>query len=227
MSRQTPTQAALAAVEQAQTTVARWAADQAAKQAELDDLERRAGADVLADESAAERVTGQMVRLRAGIDIASRAAAAASEQLTEARRGVLLAAAGDRRDTAAGIRADVERRQAITARLLAELAEHENCHYLPASLPSDEVSRRVQMGETVTVARPRTAILADQAGDLEREAARLDSDAAAPAETLSAALARLDAPAGPVHDMAWAQQAKAGVGRVGGPNVLALWVHRD
>jgi hypothetical protein len=90
---QTPRETALTEVEKHRAAAARWQAEQAAAEAELEDLQRRAGEEVLADESAAARLPGQMQALRDRLDIATRAVAAAEPQLHEACVAVLLAEA--------------------------------------------------------------------------------------------------------------------------------------
>ena len=83
-------------------TLARWQAESAAKRAELADLESRLGGDVLADESAAVRLTRQVTDLRAAVDTADRTAAAprkGSRRPTSTSTGPAPWTCGNRRPT--------------------------------------------------------------------------------------------------------------------------------
>ncbi|RZU16424.1 hypothetical protein EV645_3989 [Kribbella rubisoli] len=94
-AKQTPREAAAAEVEAHRAVVARWEAEEAAATAELKSLQERAGEEVLADESAAVRLSKSMAELRDRIDIASRAVAAATPRLEAAARAVVLAEADE------------------------------------------------------------------------------------------------------------------------------------
>lgn len=180
-------------------TGARWAADEAAKRAELESLEQRAGAEVLdGDEGTAARLSAQLAALRAGIDVAARAARTARERLDQARRAVLTARAAELRGEARRLRRDADKRQARTNELLAELAEHEGgAQFVPWEPSRAEVMSAGAAGVRYTV--PRTQAMRTRAGQLDQQAAGLEAEAAAEqaptADRVAAVLAELDQPA--------------------------------
>jgi len=165
------TEMAAAAVDDARATVGRWEADEAAKLAELADLERRAGDEVLADESAAVRLAGELAALRAGADIARRAGVAAGRRLVVAERALTVAQAADLREQADTLRRGAAKRQAVTDGLLEQLREQEGCAYAPFTSPDAEL--RARMGEPVEYGRPLTGQMVGQAEVLEARAAAL------------------------------------------------------
>jgi hypothetical protein len=63
--------------------IGRWEADLQAKREALADLEGRAGAEALADQDAADRLAHELAVLRAGVDVATSATAAAHSGLLE------------------------------------------------------------------------------------------------------------------------------------------------
>ncbi|MFC0623223.1 hypothetical protein [Kribbella deserti] len=92
---QSTREVATSEVAEYQAVVARWEAEKTAAEAELSDLQARAGEEVLADESAASRLSRSMQELRDRIDIAARAVAAAEPKLAAATRAVILAEAAE------------------------------------------------------------------------------------------------------------------------------------
>lgn len=122
---QTAYEAAVAVVREQEGVLARWSAERATAEAELEDLQTRIGDEVLADESAAEGLAGSMARLRDRIDIAGRAAEAAKPKVLAARRAAALLDAEAWDAEAARRRAVLAVHQARTDKLLAELEEHE------------------------------------------------------------------------------------------------------
>lgn len=94
-AKSTPRELAVAEVDVQRGVVARWEAEVAAATAELESLQTRVGEEVLADESAAGRLTRSMQELRDRIDIASRAVAAAAPKLQAASSSALLAEADE------------------------------------------------------------------------------------------------------------------------------------
>lgn len=151
-------------------TVARWQADATAKRAELVDLEARAGDEVLADETAAVRLTEQMTALRSGIDIADRAAEAAGRKLADVRRALLRARAVEMRDQAASLLQNAEKRQKRTDALLAELADFEGVPFAPAPI-------RSTMGNPDIMPFTRTQGMREHAAQLNHQALQLDEQA--------------------------------------------------
>lgn len=130
----TARRAALDRVEQEQERLGRWQAEQAAAEAELTDLQGRAGDEVLADPDAAAALTEAMTGLRSRIDIAARAVTAAEPRVDEARRAVLLVDAGEWDEAAAGLRAQLDEREQRTAELLAALEEYTGAKWQLAPL---------------------------------------------------------------------------------------------
>lgn len=118
-----PREVAAADVEKQRTVVARWAAEQAAATAELDSLQERAGEEVLADESAAGRLSRSMQELRDRIDIANRAVDAAAPKLEAAARAVVLAEADEVDAELARHQAALDKFDARQKELLAALEE--------------------------------------------------------------------------------------------------------
>lgn len=164
---------ALAAMENHRTTVARWAAEKATAEAELSDLQQRAGDEVLDDESAAQRLPRQMQALRDRIDIATRALAVAENRLHEASVAVLLAEAAQWDAEAAHRQAVLDDHDARRDGLLAKLQEFTGEYYTAArSSESSSVvhvvvgapegpnltSTRAPLAEAVTTAE-RTAFV--------------------------------------------------------------------
>jgi hypothetical protein len=186
----TPVQAALDTLDQTRATVARWESEQAAKTAELADLEARIGAEVLADETAADRLAEQTAKLRAGIDVAGRTARAASDRVTEAGRAVLRAYSAELKANADHLRAEVEQRQAKTDAMLKALTEWEGgCRYVPwepardATMTAGSISYKI----------PQTQALRNQVSSLDAKAAQYAQYADGTPEQVGEHVARLAA----------------------------------
>jgi hypothetical protein len=113
-------------------TVERWEAEQVTKQAELDELEARIGEEVLADETAADRLSASMQQLRDRIRIAVSAAAAARPKVVEAKRAVVLTEAEEWDATARRHRKALAAHEAATGSLLAQLRELDGVDYAAA-----------------------------------------------------------------------------------------------
>lgn len=157
-------------------TLARWQAESAAKRAELADLESRLGDDVLADESAAVRLTRQVADLRAALDTADRTAASAAQRLATARADVDRARAVELREQAAELRAQASKRAEVTAKLLAQLRAHEGTDFVPFEPKRDAVA--LAAAGKITWTRPHTEVILTQAAALEADAAALDEKVA-------------------------------------------------
>lgn len=146
--------------------VEKWTAEVVAAEAELADLQARAGEEVLADEHAADRLSGDMARLRERVDIARRAAEAARPRAEQARRQALRAEAVEW-DTEAGKRREaLEAHERRTRGLLEQLAEHDGCEYAPKP-------RQVHVAGVLTDVVPGT-----KAVPLRREVAAAERTAA-------------------------------------------------
>lgn len=122
-AKKTPREVATADVDTHRCVVARWEAEQAAATAELASLQERAGEEVLADESAAVRLSKSMQELRDRIDIAARAVAAASPKLEAAARAVVLAEADEVDVEQARAQAKLDEFDARQQELLSALEE--------------------------------------------------------------------------------------------------------
>jgi hypothetical protein len=167
---------ALADVPRGEDLLGQWEAELAAKSAELDDLERRAGAEALADEGAAARLTSELAGLRAGRDIAAAAVTEARGRLVESRRNVLRVRAAELRDEAQELRAEAERHQARTDDLLAELQEWEGgATYVPYEQWMLD-HRTLPAGREFRI--PKTRRLMNQAEQVDRQAEMYDERAA-------------------------------------------------
>lgn len=121
---------ALAELAEARERVAKWQAEQAAAQAELDDLQSRVGAEVLADESAAGPLAASMAELRSRIEIAGGAVTAAQRLVTDAESAFLSAELAEYRKPVQAARQALARHQERTRELLDLLEEHEG-RYVP------------------------------------------------------------------------------------------------
>jgi seryl-tRNA synthetase len=130
-----PREVATDEVRQHQEIVARWSAEQAAATAELESLQERAGEEVLADESAAGRLSRSMQELRDRIDIASRAVAAATPKMEAAARAAVLAEADEWSAEQARRQELLDAHDAKTRKLLDALEQHTGRHYEPGEAP--------------------------------------------------------------------------------------------
>ncbi|MDP9466559.1 MAG: hypothetical protein M3P31_04875 [Actinomycetota bacterium] len=139
------TRDALEQLEREQGQVARWEAARAVKQAELDDLERRIGDEVLAaddeaeSEAVADRLTAQVTKLRTGIEIDTRTIDAAAGRVRLAQFAVLAAEADDLRDVlAAAERRKTEHDERLRA-LLQQVSDHDGARYVAWEPARDDV----------------------------------------------------------------------------------------
>lgn len=169
----TPLQQALTVVEEHQATVAGWEAEKAVAKAELTSLQRRAGEEVLADPAAGERLTREMQGLRDRVDIAARAVVAAEPRLRAAKVAAVEAEAAEWDVEAGKRRRALERHEARTAQLVAELEKHEG-RYAPWEPDRDTVMGQhgpytIQLPKSYTLhqslqrAELRAAVLRDVA----------------------------------------------------------------
>lgn len=188
LKRTSPVEKAFAAHAQAVETVARWESEQAARRAELGDLEARIGAEVLEDETAADRLAEQAAKLRSQIDVAGRTAAAASDRVVEAGRAVLRAYSAELKANADHIASEVEQREVKTRKLLADLEEWEGgCKYVAWEPTSGEVFAAGSVAYKI----PKTEALHNQAKSLAAKAAQYEQHADGTREQVAAQVARL------------------------------------
>lgn len=136
----TPREVALVEVDLHAETVGKWAARKSAAEQELASLQDRAGAEVLADESAAVGLTKTMGELRDEIDIASKALAAVQPLYDHAAREAVVAEAAEWGAEAAKRQKALGVHVAGIDRLLGELLEHDGVPY--GALPRHPGSKR-------------------------------------------------------------------------------------
>lgn len=110
-------------VAKAEATVSEWQAKATAARAEAAELDATAGAAILADESAAERITLQVQALERKARAYDQAAAEAGKNLLAARRAVLESAAAGEADTAAKARKQADAHDVKVEALKAKLEE--------------------------------------------------------------------------------------------------------
>lgn len=192
--QQSAMEKAVAEVDRAAELLARWEADAAAKDAELVDLEARAGADALdGPEGSAVTLASQIAGLRAGLDVAGRACVTARERLDQARRDVLTARVAELRAEALQVRAEADRRQVKTDRMLAELSEWEGgTRYVVYEPSRVEVQSAGVDGVPIRV--PVTVMLRRRADALDSQASYWDDRAGQDADAVAASVAEVLSP---------------------------------
>lgn len=121
--------AARTAVNKAQSTVDEWNAKAAAARAEAQQLDADAGAQILEDESAAERITLQVQTLERKARAYDQAAAEAGRKLDGARQDAMNAAIRSEEDAAAKARKAVEAHESKVLALKAKLEELDGCEW--------------------------------------------------------------------------------------------------
>lgn len=158
----------------------------------LAEHEARIGTDLLDDPGGLDAATDDLLRLRAEQEVAHRAAAAAAEQVDQARRQVLSARAEGLRRRAEVLREVAAARRARTDQLLAELREHERVAYGIDMLRSDQGS--------VWQPRSFTDLVVAEAAVLDKRAAGLAALAASgTAEQVAQAVDRAEPDLRPVE----------------------------
>lgn len=150
----------------AEANRARWQAQLDEHRTTLAELEATMGADALAaaDDAAVESIRERLLKVRTSIDVATAAVCSAEGAVVDARRAVLTAAASVVTDRARGVRSDADRHAERTAKLLAELTEHEGFEYRPVM--HSEV-------RGWTMVRTRAELLQDEADVLDKLAAEV------------------------------------------------------
>lgn len=177
---------------EAEANSARWQAQLDEHRTTLAELEATMGADALAavDDAAVESIRERLLKVRTSIDVATAAVGSAEGAVVDARRAVLTAASSVVADRARGVRSDADRHAERTAKLLAELTEHEGFEYRPVM--HSEV-------RGWTMVRTRAELLQDQADTLDKLAAEILKAASEPnvdAERVRRLVAKAD-PEGP------------------------------
>jgi len=161
------TSAAVQGLADAESALARWAAEVEAKGAELASMQERAGEEALDDPDGAGAIAAAMSRLGNEQDVARRAVAAATARVQAARRKVLGERVAALTDRVARLRKAAAIRQKRTDVLLAELLEHEAATYVPY------VPGPVSSGESASFKIPVTQLLLANATVLEQKAKAL------------------------------------------------------
>lgn len=121
----TPVDAGRRDVEEQRAKLARLEADKAAAEAEFEALDARAGVEVLDAPDTAAGIANSMRELRDRIDIIGRAVEAQRPRVKDAESKYLQAEADALQIVADQARRALERHQARTAELLAQLKQHE------------------------------------------------------------------------------------------------------
>jgi hypothetical protein len=166
----TATVSAVAGLDAAEATLARWQAEVAAKGAELTDLRGRAGEEALDDPAAAAGLAAAISLLSGEVQVAELAVVPAAARVEAARRAVLRERAEALTARVTRLRVAAAKRQERTDRLLAELLEHEDARYVPWEPPPGQWG---QPGETWQYSIPVTQLMLNSANGLESTAVAL------------------------------------------------------
>jgi hypothetical protein len=146
----TATVSAVAGLDAAEATLARWQAEVAAKGAELTDLRGRAGEEALDDPAAAAGLAAAISLLSGEVQVAELAVVPAAARVEAARRAVLRERAEALTARVTRLRVAAAKRQERTDRLLAEGAAGRDVAVLDPGDPVD-----AELGERVGVDRGR------------------------------------------------------------------------
>jgi hypothetical protein len=131
------TEAAQTAVTKAEAVVADWERKAADARSEAARLDREAGAAILADESAAERITLSIQAEERKARAYDQAAAEARRKLLAAQREALESEAREEDKQAAVARKTADAHSLKVASLLADLKRIDGCDYTPSSATDD------------------------------------------------------------------------------------------
>lgn len=143
-------------VTKAEATVSEWQAKAAAARAEAADLDATAGAAILADESAAERITLQVQTLERKAGAFDQAATEAGKNLRAARIAVLTTEADALEKESAKVRRVLDKHVAEVAKAKDALEELAGHGFIPGepepegvtySLPGETINRTVRVGK--------------------------------------------------------------------------------
>lgn len=137
-------EAAQKAADKAQATVDEWNAKAAAARADAQQLDADAGAQILADESAAERITLQIQSLERKARAYDQAATEAARNLHAAQHDVLTAEAAELEKQAAGIRKQAEKQEAEVQKILAQLEALDESKWERAEIPGTGTEHSTQ-----------------------------------------------------------------------------------
>lgn len=163
-------------VEDARAVLARWEAEQAALEAELESLQSRAGGEVLDDPKAAERLPRVLADLRDRLDLAGRAIEAQRPRVAAAESAYLLAEAEKLRGPVKRAENALARHEEKTAELLRLLEEHEG-PFVPKALLDFEQQQQHTAGPREVVLT-RSEVMENDLAALRRPALVLEELAA-------------------------------------------------
>lgn len=176
---------ARALLEQEVSEQARFEAAAAVKTVELEDLQRRVSADIVAagdgGDALATRVAQDVAALRLSIDAYTAEARARQSRVQDVRRQVVLAEAADLREEATRLLAEAAERQVRTDELLALLREHEHADYMPWRMEHHAFEQALrEHGVAQAPHVPASEKLRVEAARLQREADRLEASVRIP-----------------------------------------------
>jgi hypothetical protein len=149
-------------VAKAEATVSEWQAKAAAARADAAELDATAGAAILADESAAERVTLQVQTLERKARAYDQAATEAGKNLRTARLAVLTTEADTLEKEAAKVRRVLDKHNAEVAKAKDALEELAGHGFIPGepepegvtiSVPGETISRTSRVGKAAPLNR--------------------------------------------------------------------------
>lgn len=123
--------------DQALADAAQWEAQAAAKRAEADQLDAGANAAILADESAAERITAQVLTLQRKASAYDQAAREARAKAADAAREALRVEADELDKAATKKKQEAAKIDAEVDKLRAKLEEYDGCPYVRQVEESD------------------------------------------------------------------------------------------
>lgn len=123
--------------DQALADAAQWEAQAAAKRAEADQLDASANAAILADESAAERITAQVLTLQRKASAYDQAAREAHAKAAAAARDALSVEADELDKAATRKKQEAAKIDAEVDKLRAKLEEYDGCPYVRQVEESD------------------------------------------------------------------------------------------
>lgn len=155
-------------VERAKKVVERWQAELAEARGALADLDTRAGAELLDDESAARRIPKLKAELWDRIDVAERALAEAEPRLERARRDVLRQEAATYEPLIVEQQKQLAEHDARTQALLEALQSHSGALYRPVTFDDPDLRNRAEQGERVSLPVPVRQRFVDEVERLTR-----------------------------------------------------------
>jgi hypothetical protein len=145
-----------------------------AKEAILAEKERVAGDEILAARLSGDPDAGilaDLMELKTSAEISRRALSSARQAVVKGEAVILRAKAGEKRDQAAVIKIDIEKRVAHLEELLKPLQEFEECRY--GNFPKIDVATQQRIPGPAT----KTQYLVVEMTTLENEATQMEAEA--------------------------------------------------